>query len=83
MAAVTALGLFCFQVSVHGAEKVAGKKRWRMRLTIQAQEVGGGQQLQTQVNGYIHICHILLVPESVPINEVLDHLFEDQRTIMQ
>lgn len=49
-------------------------------LLIQAQVVGGGQQLQTELDGNLHVGHVLAVAVAVPVVKVLDHFVEHHAT---
>ncbi len=50
-------------------------------LGIDVEVLGRVQQLQAQLDGDVHVGHVLLVPVTVPVVEVLDYLFEHGSTV--
>jgi hypothetical protein len=45
--------------------------------TVQVQEVGSHQHLETVFHRNIHVWHIILISELVPILEILDKFLKD------
>ena len=50
-------------------------------LGIDVEILGRVQQLQAQLDGDVHVGHVLLVPVTVPVVEVLYYLFEHDGTV--
>lgn len=50
-------------------------------LTVQAQVVGGDQQLEAQLDGNVHVWDVFTLPVAVPVLEILADLLEDNATV--
>lgn len=52
-------------------------------LLIQAQVIGCGQQLETQLDGNVHVGHVFAVLVAVPVVKVLDNFVEDRSAVVR
>lgn len=56
-------------------------RRLQHVLTVHLEVVGGRQQLEAHVDWNLHVRNVFLVLVSVPVEQVLDYLFQDDGAV--
>lgn len=56
-------------------------RRLQHVLTVHLEVVGGRQQLEAHVDWDLHVRNVFLVLVSVPVEQVLDHLLQDDGAV--
>lgn len=68
-------------IFVRGQLSCSLARRLQHVLTVHLEVIGGRQKLEAHVDWDLHVRDVFLVLISVPVEQVLDHLFEDDSAV--